>query len=60
MEITKSITDTVVVAYTVTQDEWTYMDSMYFSKEEYDAMTPGGVDEIIEEKFNEWLSYVTA
>jgi hypothetical protein len=23
-------------------------------------MTPGGVDEIIEEKFNEWLSYVTA
>lgn len=58
MEITKVITEQVIVNYTVKQDEWTFMDSLTFSKEEYATITEQHVNDLIEARFNEWLSYV--
>lgn len=60
MEITKVITEQVIVNYTVKKDDWTYMDSFIFTKDEYNTITEQQVNKMIEDKFADWFSYVQA
>jgi hypothetical protein len=58
MQITKNIAEQVVVSYTVTKDDWIYMDMFTFTKQEYRDLTEAQLEAMITEKFNTWYAYV--
>lgn len=51
MEITYNTTEKVEIKYIVKSD-YTYMDSIDFTLEEYEKLKEGDIEKIIEDKYN--------
>ena len=60
MEIQITKTDQVQIQYTVLDEEYTYMDILYFSPKEYEKLKQEDIDKLINYKYAIWKIYVTS
>ena len=56
MEITKNEITEKKVQYTVVDEDWTYMDTLTYTPEEFET---ADVDGDISKKYTDWKTYVT-
>jgi len=54
MEIEKTTATKVEVNFTVIDGDWTYMDSLVFSAEDFNKTTEKTLNNQIEQKYSEW------
>ena len=59
MQITTTKIDQVQIQYTVSDEEYTYMDILYFSSEEYALLSEANITKLIEDKYAIWKAYIT-
>lgn len=58
MNIVNNIQNLVEVQWEVQDTDYPYMDTYYFTPEEYAAITPQELQARQEAQYNEWLAYM--